>query len=278
MWAHGAQCGHRGVSSNQACQASSGYPKRGVVSGAGQVAPPGQAQGGAGGKGACCLGQQQRPQAQASGTKPKPTARPLTKGKGIGPSMHLGGGAAREAPSPRALGHRGNFGLSGRAPLGHADKVVSSSLWAARWVRGDLGPNHALGYAAPRVAPSALFAVGAGATPVGYEALGGRVARAALGLEPPAGQKLPPNWCPQTTPKWVPWGCEVSLRFARLEWPLEKAGSTTPPGRLHKLCFGETLGEVPLQFRSFACSLLRWSAQPSRGGGWCKARRGWLGP
>ena len=96
-------------------------------------------------------------------------------------------------------------------------------------------------YAASRVAPSALFAVEVGSTPVGYEALGNRVARAALGLEPSAGQKLPPNWCLQTTPKWVPWGCEVSLRSARLNWSLEKAGSSTLPGRLHKLCSGRVL-------------------------------------
>ena len=99
-----------------------------------------------------------------------------------------------------------------------------------------------------------MFAVEAGSTPAGtgYEALGNRVARAALGLEPSAGRKLPPKWCLQTTPKWVPWGCEVSLRFARPKWSLEKAGSTTLPGRLHKLCSGKVLKELYLQFRVFS--------------------------
>ena len=128
---------------------------------------------------------------------------------------------------------------------------MSNSLWAVRWVRRNLGSSHALDYAASRVAPAALFAVEAGPTPAGtgYDALGNRVARAALGLEPSAGQKLPPNWCPQTTPKWVPWGCEVSLRFARLKWSLQKAGSTTLPGRLHKLCSGKVIKKLPLEFR-----------------------------
>ena len=142
--------------------------------------------------------------------------------------MHLNGETVNETPSFRVLGHRDNFDLSGRASLEHADKVVSGSLWAVRWVRKNLGSSHALDYAASRVAPSALFVVGAGSTPVGYEALGNRVARAALGLEPSAGQKLPPNWCLHTTPKWVPWGCEVSLRSPRLEWPWG-GGSEHPP-------------------------------------------------
>ena len=134
---------------------------------------------------------------------------------------------------------------------------MSGSLWAVRWVRKNLGSAHALDYAASRVSPSALFAVEAGSTPVGYEALGNRVARAALGLEPSAGQKLPPNWCLQTTPKWVPWGCEVSLRSARLKWSLDKAGPTTLPGRLHKLCSGNILKKTQLQFRMFAPKMER---------------------
>ena len=111
-------------------------------------------------------------------------------------------------------------------------------------------------YAASRVAPVALFAVEAGATPAGYEALGNRVARAALGLGPSAGQKMPPNWCLQATPKWVPWGCEVSLRSARLKWSLEK-------GRIDHLArqaaqallwqgYGKVIKKLPLEFRVFS--------------------------
>ena len=48
--------------------------------------------------------------------------------------------------------------------------------------QGGPWPGHALGYAASKVAPAALFAVEAGATPAGYEALGNRVAQAALGF------------------------------------------------------------------------------------------------
>jgi hypothetical protein len=201
------------------------------------------------------------------GTSPKPVAKPVPKSRGIEPFMHLKGKAVRETLSFRVLGHRDNFDLSGRASIEHADKVVSGSLWAVRWVRKNLGSSHALDYAASRVAPSALFAVEAGSTPVGYEALGNRVARAALGLEPSAGQKLPPNWCLLTTPKWVPWGCEVSLRSARLKWSLERAGSSTLPGRLHKLCSGRVLSKMPFQFRTFApkmeCAALsrRWVVQ-----------------
>ena len=164
-----------------------------------------------------------------SGANPKPASKPLPKSRGIEPFMHLKGKTVSETLSFRILGHRDNVNLSGRASLDHADAVISNNLWAVRWVRRNLGSNYALDYAASRVAPSALFAVEAGSTPVGYEALGNRVARAALGLEPSAGQKLPPNWCLQTTPKWVQWGCEVSLRSARLKWSLEKAGSATPP-------------------------------------------------
>ena len=93
------------------------------------------------------------------------------------------------------------------------------------------------------------------------------MARAALELEPSAGQKLPPNWCVQTTPKWVPWGCEVFPRPARLKWSLEKAGSSTLPGRLHKLCSGKVLRKLPLQFRAFAPKMdrtavsMRWLVQ-----------------
>ena len=96
---------------------------------------------------------------------------------------------------------------------------------------------------------SALFAVEARSTPVGYEALGNRVA--ALGLEPSSGQRLPPNWCLQTTPRWVPWEARSPLiRSARLRWSLERAGSTTLPGRLHKLCAGRVLRNVPLKLRT----------------------------
>ena len=147
-----------------------------------------------------------------------------------------------------------NFDLSGRASLEHADTAVSSSLWAVRWVRRNLGSNHALDYAASRVTPSTLFVVEARSTPAGtsYEALGNRVPRAALGLEPSACQRLPLNWCLHASPKWVPWGCEVSLKSARLKWSLEKAGSTTLQCRLHKLCSTKVLKKLPLQFRVFA--------------------------
>ena len=102
-------------------------------------------------------------------TNPKPVAKPLPKSRGIEPFMHLKEKAVSETLSFTVLGHRDNFDLNGRASLkhAHADKVVSSSLWAVRWVRRNLGSNHALDYAASRVAPSALFAVEAGSTPVG---------------------------------------------------------------------------------------------------------------
>ena len=146
-------------------------------------------------------------------TNPKPVAKPLPKRGGIEPFMHLKGNAVSEALSSRVLGHRANFDLNGRASLEHVGTVVSNNLWAVRWARRSLGSNHALDYAASRVAPAALFAVEAGSSPAGYEALGNRVARAALGLEPSAGQKLPPNGCLQTTPKWFPWGCEHTQRW-----------------------------------------------------------------
>ena len=78
------------------------------------------------------------------GSRPRPVAKPLPKSRGIEPFMHLKGKAVRETLSFRVLGHRDDFDLSGRASLEHADKVVSSSLWAVRWVRRNLGSNHAL--------------------------------------------------------------------------------------------------------------------------------------
>ena len=128
---------------------------------------------------------------------PKPVPKPVSESRGIEPFMHLKGKAVSEALSFRVLGHKDNFDLSGRASLEHAGTVVSNSLWVVRWVRRNLGSGHALDYAASRAAPApvALFAVEEGFLPAGYEALGNRVARAALGLEPSAGQKLPPNWC-----------------------------------------------------------------------------------
>ena len=134
----------------------------------------------------------------------KPVAKPLSKSKEIEPFMCLKGKTVSETLCFRFLSHRRNFDLSGLASVEHAGTVVSSSLWAVRWIRRNLGSNHALDYAASRVAPTALFHVGAGATPVGYEALGNSVARATMGLEPLANQKMPPNWCLQTTPKCPP--------------------------------------------------------------------------
>ena len=206
---------------------------------------------------------------------PRLVAKPLPKSKGVQTFMHLKGKVVNEPLSFRVLGHRDNFDLSGRASLEHANTVVSRSLWAVRWARRGLGTGHALDYAASRVAPAALFAVEARATPAGYEALGIRVARAALGLEPSVGQRLPPNWCLHTPPKWIPWGCGVTLRLARLKWSLEKAGSTTLPDRLYKCCSGKVIKRCP---SGSVRPPLGGNAQPCRGHGLCRARLSTLNP
>ena len=117
--------------------------------------------------------------------------------------MRVRGKLVKETLTFRVLGHRDDFDLSGRASLKHAKCIVESKMSALRWTRKSTGSDYAFEYAASRIAPSALYAVEAGARPTGYNALGNRVARAALGLEPYEEQNLPPSWHVLASHKWV---------------------------------------------------------------------------